>query len=384
MSVAPLRLLAIIEAYSITGPAKNLLEFAQRAAEAGEVLTTFATFTRDSAETVFTRAVRDAAARYPGLGLEIIPERGPFDPSTLRTLREVSVRVAPDLVQTHAVKSHFLARQAGLNRQAPWVAFHHGYTWPTFKARAYNQLDRWSLRAPRQIVTVCRPFADQLVAMGVARSRIEIVHNAIPEGWGRRVREPGEIARMRTELGVPEGAKVLLIVGRLSREKDHATLLEAMALIRDRAPAHLVIVGNGPEKAAIEACVDRLGLRGCVAFAGHRDSAEPLYAIADVAVLSSLSEGSPNALLEAMAAGIPVVSTAVGGVPEIVADGESALLVKPGDARGMGAAIARVLTEPGLAARLIERSHRLIAEQHEPGARMLRLVSIYRRLVNAA
>ena len=349
--MTPLRLLAIIEAYSITGPAKNLLEFARRATEQ-DVFTTIATFTRGASENQFTQAVLEAASRHEGIALETIPERGPLDPETLRSLRALVTRVHPDVIQTHAVKSHFLARSAGLPGYAPWVAFHHGYTWPSLKAKAYNQLDRWSLRSPKKVLTVSVPFRDQLVAIGVRPERIEIVHNAIPAGWGNEACEPEEAARLRASAGIARDRKVILIVGRLSPKKDHLTLLEAVNRLPATLKPHLVIVGEGPEKSRIEERMRQLGMNGCMTFTGQQSSAEPWYGIADVAVLSSLSEGSPNALLEAMAANVPVVATAVGGVPEIVTHEESALLIEPGDPVSMSAAMARLLTEPDLAERL--------------------------------
>lgn len=377
--MAPLRLLAIIEASTITGPAKNLLEFARRAT-AQDVFTTIATFTRGPSENQFTRAVLDAANCHKGITLETIPERGPFDTGVLRSLTELEARVQPDIIQTHAVKSHFLTRWAGLPRKAPWIAFHHGYTWPTLQARAYNQLDRWSLRGATRVLTVSLPFRDQLDAVGVPPGRIEMIHNAIPANWGIETRAPGEAARFRAAAGIGPEKKIILIVGRLSREKDHLTLLEAVDRLRARITPHLVIVGDGPERPRIEESIRNRGMREYVTLTGHQSSAEPWYGIADVAVLSSLSEGSPNALLEAMATQVPVVATAVGGVPEIVTHDESALLIRPGDPAEMSAALERILTEPGLADRLKKRSHELILERHEPEARTLRLVSIYRAL----
>lgn len=377
--MTPLRLLAIIEASSVTGPATNLLEFARRAT-AENVFTTIATFTRGESENQFIQAVRQAAGSHQGIALETIPERGPFDPEILRALRTLVERVRPDIIQTHAVKSHFLVRSAGLHRRAPWIAFHHGYTWPTLKARAYNQLDRWSLRSATKVLTVSQPFRDQLAAIGVRPERIEIIHNAIPAGWGVRARGSDESARLRTRLRIPDSAKIILIVGRLSREKDHLTLLEAVDRLRATLTPHLVIVGDGPEKRRIEERVHRLGLDENVTFTGHQPSAEPWYGIADVAVLSSLSEGSPNALLEAMATYVPIVATAVGGVPEIVTNEESALLIVPGDPVAMSAALSRLLIDPALAARLTKRSRELILERHDPEARMRKLVSIYRSL----
>jgi glycosyltransferase involved in cell wall biosynthesis len=378
--MTPVRLLAIVEAYSITGPAKNLLEFAQRA-PAHDVCTTIATFTREKSENPFTQAVREAARHNPGITLETIRERGPLDPEAVRSLRALAARVRPDVVQTHAVKSHFLTRLAGLPRQAPWVAFHHGYTWPSLKARAYNQLDRWSLRSANKVLTVSAPFRDQLAAFGVPRERIAVIHNAIPPGWGAQACLPERASALRATMGIAPDRKVILIVGRLSREKDHLTLLEAVNRLRSTLTPHLVIVGEGPEKPRIEERIRQLELGEYVTFTGQQKSAEPWYGIADVAVLSSLSEGSPNALLEAMATRVPVVATAVGGVPEIVAHEEGALLIRPGDPESMSAAIARVLTEPELARRLTARSCELILERHEPEARTRQLVSIYRSLL---
>jgi glycosyltransferase involved in cell wall biosynthesis len=380
--VKTLRLLAVIEATSITGPAKNLLEFARLAA-AENVFTTIATFTRGDPDNQFTRAVAELSRSHHGVFLETIPERGPFDPAPLSSLRALASRVKPDIIQTHAVKSHFLVRSAGLPKTAPWVAFHHGYTWPTLKARAYNQLDRWSLRTAKQVLTVSVPFRDQLVAVGVRPGRIQIIHNAIPAAWGAKSCEPAEAARLRAEAGIPAERKVILIVGRLSREKDHLTLLDAVNRLRPAIAPRLIIVGDGPERPRIELKIRQLGLESFVTLTGQQSCAEPWYGLADVAVLSSLSEGSPNALLEAMATNVPVVATAVGGVPEIVTNEESALLVKPGDSEALSAAMARILNEPKLATRLANRSHELILERHTPEARGNKLIAIYRTLASS-
>ncbi|MGA3201606.1 MAG: glycosyltransferase, partial [Bryobacteraceae bacterium] len=127
--MSALRLLAVIEAPNITGPAKNLLEFARLARDAG-VETTLATFTRGVPTNLFIET-----ARRQGISVEAIQERGAYDPSVLAALRNLADRVQPDIIQTHAVKSHFLVRRAKLFRRAPWVAFHHGYTWTSTTTR---------------------------------------------------------------------------------------------------------------------------------------------------------------------------------------------------------------------------------------------------------
>jgi len=369
--VNALRLLAVMEAYSITGPAKNLLEFARLARDAG-VETTLVTYTRGPASNLFIET-----ARQNGIPIETISERGAYDPSVVTALQELADRLRPDIIQTHAVKSHFLARRAKLFRRAPWVAFHHGYTWTSLQARLYNLLDRWSLRAAKKVVTVSVPFREELAAKGVRRERIEIVHNAIRPDWGSGVHE-----RLRAQLGIGPDRKVILVVGRLSREKDHLTLLHAVRGLDASLSPHLVIVGEGPERSRIEERIRSLSLSDAVTLTGQQDSAEPYYGIADVAVLSSRSEGSPNALLEAMAAGVPVVATRVGGIPEMVAHNESALLVEPGDSSAMTDAISRLMRDPDLVERLTGRSRELIRERHSPEARVRQLVGIYRAVQN--
>jgi len=366
-----MKLLAIIEASSITGPAKNLIHFAGDAKTEG-VETAIVTFVRGESSNLFVETARAA-----GIEVFTVAESGVGDAGVLRQLREVARESKPDVIQTHAVKSHFLARWAGLHRVAPWVAFHHGYTWPALRARAYNQLDRWSLRAARKVLTVSGPFRDELVAKGVKAERIEIVHNAISPEWGRTA---GDAAGLRREWGIAEGRRVAIAAGRLSREKDHVTLLRAMAALPTRDAWHLLIVGEGPERSRIEQEIARLKLGQSVTLTGQQNSTERLYAIADIAVLPSVTEGSSNALLEAMAAGVPVAATAVGGTPEIVTNEESALLVKPGDEAGMSSAVERLIRDEALGKRLAERARELVRSRHAPEARAKKLAAIYRGL----
>jgi glycosyltransferase involved in cell wall biosynthesis len=371
----PLRLLAIIEARTLTGPAKNLLEFA-RLAKAQGVETSVATFTRTEDSDLFVDT-----ARRESVPVFAIPEHGRFDRMVIPALTELVSIVRPDVLQTHAVKSHFVARISGLPRRIPWVAFHHGYTWPDWRARAYNQVDRWSLRAAAKVLTVSDPFRQQLQARGVPPERIGIVHNAIRPDWAGHAREPAHAAALRAELKIAPDRNVVLVVGRLSREKDHLTLIDALHLLPSCFSPVLVIVGDGPERKRIEERIAGRGLAGNVILTGQRSSAEPYYGIADLAVLPSRTEGSPNALLEAMAAGVPVVATAVGGVPEIATDGETALLVKPADAHALADAMARLLADAQLGFRLADRARQLARQRYTPEERTRRLVGIYRGVV---
>lgn len=379
----PVRLLAALEATSITGPAKNLLQYAASLAAEGPaapVQLALAVFVREGQPNAFI-----PVAEAQGLRVFPVAERRAFDPAAIAHLRAAVEAFRPDALQTHAVKSHFLARASGLNRRLPWVAFHHGYTWPALRARLYNQLDRWSLRAPAQILTVSRPFREELIRMGAPAQRMEVVHNAIDPHWGSEHRTPEARRQLRAALGFSESDKVVLIVGRLSAEKDHQTLLRAFhaAGARAAAPIRLLIVGDGPQRPAIEQTVRELGLAAAVTLTGQAPSAAPYYGIADIAVLSSLSEGSPNALLEAMAAGVPAIATEVGGVPEIATAGATAVLVKPASVTAMANALLTLMLDEPLARRLAAAAQTEIRARFSPEARAVRLNAIYRALADA-
>jgi glycosyltransferase involved in cell wall biosynthesis len=376
------RLLAIIEAASLTGPAKNLLEFCRHAREldAVRIEPFLVTFRRGNA-----RGTDDFldAARLAGIPVEVVKESGPFDTSTVSSLRRIIGRINPDIIQTHAIKSHFLTRWSGLWKERPWVAFHHGYTLTDTKMLAYNLLDLWSLRAPARIVTVSSAFERQLTGRGISRDRITVVHNAVDVAWVERSGFSRESARQLLNIGPDE--KIILSVGRLSREKAFVDLLAALDRMKashPELPVHLYIAGEGPERLPLEERVSALGLGGCVKFTGAVRQLAPYYAAADVLAISSIQEGSPNALLEAMAAGLPVVATSVGGIPEIATHGESALLVAPGKPESLANGLAQMLLRPDQASQMAELARRIVVERFDPVVRANVLADIYGDIVH--
>jgi glycosyltransferase involved in cell wall biosynthesis len=387
-----IKLLSVIEAGSVTGPVKNLIEFCRRARDLSRELTglpsietTLVTFERGRKSAGRTGHAFLAAARDAGIDVEVIAERFRFDPRVVAGLRDLFDRLAPDIVQTHNVKSHFLMRLSGLCRERPWIAFHHGYTATDLKMRAYNQLDRWSLGAAARVVTVSRAFARDLARAGVSPERIRVLHNSIALD-GAAVAGEENARSLRSRLGVEDGERVVVAAGRLSREKGHADLIAALDHLRRLRPSlkvRLVIVGDGPERRPVAEAARALGLLDRVVFAGQVEDVRPYYAIADLLSLPSHSEGSPNVLLEAMAARLPVVATRVGGVPEIVTHGESALLVAPHDPRAMAEAIAAIFADAGLAERLAASARASVAARHSPEARLRSLAEIYRELAPA-
>jgi len=376
----PIRILAFFESFGIMGAAKPVLEFAQEAAASGDRNVDLSTllFVRGNEENPLIDIVRGQ-----GVPIDFVHERYGWDLHTFPQLRAVVEKRRPDVIWTNNSKSHFLARLTSLHRRAAWVAFHHGHTKVALRTRLYHQLDRWSLRAADRVVTVCDYFARDLQRMGVPASRISVQQNPI------RLQPPPseeEKCKLRAELGLPDGAMVLLTIGRLSQEKGHADLLRAMARLRQDPSAsnvHLLIVGSGPEKDALVALRTQLGLDEVVQFCGQKDDVRPYYGIADVFVLPSHSEGSPNVLLEALAAELPIVATAVGGVPELLTHEVNALLVPMQDVAQLAGAMRRLLDDPALRQQLSENGKQEVA-RHDPRSYFQSILGIFEQVVREA
>lgn len=355
-----LRVLAMLEAETISGSAKSVVEFANEAAKAEYVELEIMKFSRGGQqENSLTQAI--AALAVP---LHIVEERYAGDPSLLPKLRNLVRARKPDVIWSNSVKSHFLVRAAELHREAGWLAFHHGYTTTNAKMRVYNQLDRWSLRAADRVLTVCEPFARTLNQNGVPASRVHVQH--MPVRPFERVPLGEEELRRRLNLGK---SLVLLSIGRLSAEKGHVDLIRAFALIRRKIdaaiPLRLLVVGEGPERGRIEQAARDLGVSEQVSLEGHRDEVPAYYGIADIFLLPSHSEGSPNVLLEAMVASVPIVATRVGGVPEIATHEQDALLVPAQNPPALASAAVRILRDPELRSRL-GATAQSAAERHAP------------------
>jgi glycosyltransferase involved in cell wall biosynthesis len=379
-----MKVLSIIEATTVTGPAKNLLNFCRlmqspefAADRKPPVEVSIITFHRGSGNSQHSSPNAFVkTAHEMGIAVDVITERFRFNPDVVKQLRAIVAQRAPDVIQTHMIKSHFLVKLAGLGKRHPWIAYHHGYTSTDAKMLAYNQLNRWSLPSADRVITVCEAFAKRLSHAGVRPARISVCHNSVEAP--RRV-STDERQALRNKFRIADDERVIISVGRLSREKGQEDLLHAIALLREMDPTlrfKLLLIGDGPEREQLETMANDLRLNEDIVFVGHVSDVAPFYAIADVFALSSHSEGSPNALLEAMAAGVPSVATAVGGVPEIATSGETALLVPPRDAHEFADALRTILRQPDWAEKLrTDASARVL--EFSPEAHARRLIRIY-------
>lgn len=260
-------------------------------------------------------------------------------------VRAILDRHGVRVVHTHGYRADLVHTGAARHDGRIAVSTVHGFTGNGWKGRAYEWMQLRVLRRASAVVAVSSPLLDALVRSGIPRDRIALIPNGI-DASGVELRARSDARR---RLGLPDGARVMGWVGRLSPEKDPLFAIEAWGRVSD-GTARLCIIGDGPLRSACEARARELGLGDRVRFVGAVPDAGRLLRAFDGLMLTSRTEGTPMVLLEAGVAGVPIVATAVGGVPDLLGP-EGGLLVAHGDADALAAAAARVLSEPDAPAR---------------------------------
>lgn len=264
-------------------------------------------------------------------------------------------RLKPGLVQTYNVGTMDMApiaRLAGVHRV---VHAEHGRDAadPEGTNHRYRTMRRWLQPFIACHVAVSRDLESWLAdGVGIRRSRIAYIANGIDVTKFEAARRRPEPRRLLRDFA-PEDAVVVASVARLDRVKDQAGLITAFKHLRERAGAsgvdvRLVIAGDGPQRFELQQQIERLGLAGSARLLGNREDVPELLAACDVFALSSIAEGMPVTLLEAMAASLPVASTSVGGIASVVEDGVTGTLVPPRDPHALANALAAYVMDPDL------------------------------------
>jgi glycosyltransferase involved in cell wall biosynthesis len=247
----------------------------------------------------------------------------------------------PDVVHSHGYRTDVVDGPRVRRQGTPFVVTAHGYTGGGFRNHVYEWIQRRSLKRCDAVVAVSRPLQQELARAGIARDRLHLVVN----GW-KAPASTATPAEARRALGTREGTFAIGWVGRVSHEKGLEVAIRALTELRD-VPVALVVVGDGPRRAEMVALAAQLGVSTRVHWVGVVSGAARLFTGFDALVCSSHTEGTPIVLLEAMSAGVPIVSTRVGGIPDILTDDE-AVLVSAGDASAIAAAIRAIIRDPAV------------------------------------
>ncbi|MGH2406388.1 MAG: glycosyltransferase family 4 protein [bacterium] len=293
-----------------------------------------------------------AAAAEAGLDVTVVRPNGyahGFDVRIAWALRALIERGRYGIVQANgAATLKYLVAARRLSRR-PWRLVYRAIGVGSFWRRgaARRLAYRWLLAQPDLVVAVCRATADDLTqASGVDPRKVVVVPNGVqPARIGSR---PGERERTRAALGVAPSEHLLIYVGSLAPEKNLRALVAVVAGCRRQGvSAHALLVGDGPVRDRLQDDVERQGLAAAVHFMPAQERVGAYLAAADLCVLPSLSEGMPAALIEAGLAGIPAAAYAVGGVPEVIEDGVTGVLLRADDEASLTAAVAGLLRDVG-------------------------------------
>ena len=323
--------------------------------------------------------IRAKAAKY-NAPLVSIPDRGAWDWRVVTEALAVCKRENVTVWHGHDYKTNAL----GLLLKRFWpmrlVTTVHGWVQHTRRTPLYYRIDQLCLPRYERVICVSDDLLESCLAAGVPARNCVLLENGIDTRGVSRARQ--SIAEAKAAIGLPTTGFVVGAVGRLSGEKGFDVLIRSIhALVSRGLDVRLVIVGEGGERANLERLVRELNLTDRVRLAGWQADVRGYFEAMDVFALSSIREGLPNVLLEAMALEVPVVSTRVNGVPRLVQDGRNGFLVTAGDLDGLTTALSGLLTNAALRAVFRTAGRRTVETRYSFATRMHRLKRLYDELL---
>ncbi len=319
------------------GPERQMLGLARHLP--GDVATTFLSFAEGGRAQPFL----DEASRY-GFEAKALAYNAPRILACIREVADELRRLRADLLCTSGYKPDLIGWRAARRVGIPVISISHGWTGATWKVRVYESLDRCILARLDAVVCVSQAQSEKVLAAGAPAARVAVIRNAVGvEAFVEA--QPAGRAEMEGWFAKPP-RWIVAAAGRLSPEKGFELLIDAAAQVVAQFPdAGFVLFGEGPLRVALENQVAERGLRDRFIFAGFRTDLGRFLPSLDLGVMSSYTEGLPIALLETCAAGVPTVATAVGGIPEVIDDEQSGLLVPSGDVPALARSIAALLQD---------------------------------------
>lgn len=317
------------------------------------------------------------AARGRALEAEVlsVPDRGPLDLSVIRRLLTICRQEQVAIWHAHDYKSNLLGLLLRPFHRMRLVTTLHGWTNMSGRMPLYAKIDKWCLKYYQAAVCVSGDLVEECHRQRVQPERCHLVYNAIDTDEYRREHS---LAEARRRLGAPETGLLIGAVGRLSPEKGFDLLIRAAAeLRRGGRDLSLWIAGDGDARGDLTRLIDELGAGDYVRLLGHVPDPKLFFEAMDVYALSSIREGLPNVLLEAMALGAPVLATRVAGVPTLIEQDNSGCIVEPGSIAALVEGISRLLDDKFLRERLSAAARRRVETEFSFARRMEKVVAIY-------
>jgi glycosyltransferase involved in cell wall biosynthesis len=317
-----------------------------------------------------------SAAKTAGIDAVALPCRGWLDWNAIQGLKSLVEEENIEILHCHEPKSRLYGAIVSRMTGIPMVATHHLWTGQNLRTRLVESIDAAVLHGCDKVIAVSSSVAESMRRVLVSSRQIEVILNGIDLSSFQDELPTDEL---RASLGIPSGLPVIGAVGRLDIQKGHERLIEAARKITDAGQdAFYIIAGEGVERPRLEALVRDLGLSDRVLLPGYQSDIRPYLAMMDVFVLPSRREGTPMALLEAMAMRKPVVATAVGGVPDVLTDGVDGIML-PENGAGLGDALLRLLRDPAFARQMARAGRRRVETEFSSSRMAGRYEDVYRR-----
>ena len=286
-----------------------------------------------------------------------------------------------NILHCHEEKSRFYGLIATRAERLSIIATNHNWTSPPkWFERFYEYLDAFILRFINRVVPVSDELSHRIRRFKIPTRLISV----IPNGINLKEFHPEKIAaNYRESLGIKNEVKVIGNIGRLSVEKGQKILLQAARRTIDQYPdICFLFVGDGPQEWELKQYAKSLAIDDKVIFTGFRKDISKIYSLLDVFALTSLHEGTPMVILEAMAMGVPIIATDVGGVANIIQDNKNGILLKPEDPRLVSRALLKLLRNPDVSERLSSKAYRHVKERYSVERMVSQYESIYVDIVN--
>lgn len=324
------------------------------------------------------------------IGEEIRRTGVPFDvlgldpgwrrPMDVIAIRRYLSRLRPTIVHTFLLTASLYGRLAAILARVPIVIGTEVNVYAN-KQRHHALAERALLRGTDAVIVSAESVRDFYIdQIRADAAKIEVVYNAVD--WAQ-LATTADRTQTRAALNLPLDATVIGIIARLTPQKAHHILFDALAQTPTLGAAHLVVIGDGELRRDLEAHVAQRGIGGRVHFLGARRDLGDLLAAVDIFVMPSFWEGLPLSMVLAMGAGLPVVATRVAGIPEVVQDGCTGLLVEPGDRGALGAALGRLVDSPALRAQLGAAAQAYVRPRFGTQGYVDAVSSLYDRLLAA-
>lgn len=365
-----MRIVYVIDSLKVGGAEMLLLDMLRTYGDQGHRL----------AVAYFTPGPLEREVTALGVPAFRVSRNGLADPTALPRLLGFIRRERPDVVHTHLRKSDLVGQLAAALAGVPVRVSSIHNTDPWRRKAALSRINRLLNSPCQRVIAVSQEVHDYLLAThAYPPEKLVTIDNGIDLARFDPQRQPP--ADLAAAWGLDPTAPTIGVIGRLEPQKGHSVLLEAAVRVtRELGEARFLVIGDGPLRTQLEARRSGLGLDGRVIFTGVLRDIPATLAALDLVAFSSLWEGLPVTMLEAMAMARPVVATAVGGIPGVLCDGENGVLVRAGDPEALAHGLLRVLRDPQLARRLGQQAREVVLQHYSAQTMHRRILDLYQGL----